>query len=96
MKSVDPSRLEKVVDELAPLFYAFMAVSLLAIIVGAMWPGALLLLLGAAVQIVRGTCEELAFTVRRQAERLRPVEGAPRSRRAERPRRPARDRALVG
>jgi hypothetical protein len=96
MRGVDPNKLGKVVDELAPLFYAFMAVSLLAIVVGSMWPGALLLLLGAAVQIVRGGCEELAFTARRRAERLRPVSGAARSRQAHRPRRQARDRALVG
>jgi cytochrome c biogenesis protein ResB len=96
MSNVDPSRLEKVVDELAPLFYAFMAVSLLAILVGSMWPGALLLILGAAVQVVRGGCEELAFTARRRAERLRSVSSAARGQGPRRSRRPARDRALVG
>lgn len=89
MRTIDPNRLENFVDELAPLFYVLMLVSLLAILVGSTGSGALLLILGAGVHIVRGAYEELAVRERRRAARLKPVTGASRSRAPQRSRRPA-------
>jgi hypothetical protein len=73
MRGIDSHRLQKVVDEMAPLFYALMVVSLLAILAGALGSGALLLILGSAVQVVRASCEGLAVRQRNRASRVRSV-----------------------
>jgi hypothetical protein len=73
MRGVDIDRLGKAVDELGPLFYGLMSVSLLAFLVGALGSGALLLIFGGCVQVVRGSCEEFAAKQRGRANRARPV-----------------------
>jgi hypothetical protein len=73
MRSIDTSRLETLVDELGRPFYALMCVSLLAILVGSLGSGALLLILGASVQVVRASCESFAARRRNRARRVRPA-----------------------
>jgi hypothetical protein len=95
MRGLEPKRLERLVNELAPLFYAFMGAALLAILVGATGPGAWLLILGSCVQVVRAACEELAVRQRQRARRSRPTvvrstqsRALARSRKAQRAARP--------
>ena len=73
MRGIDRGRLETLVDELGPLFYALMSVSLLAILVGSLGSGALLLILGAGIQVVRASGEGFATRQRSRARRVRPV-----------------------
>jgi hypothetical protein len=92
MRRIDSNRLERIGNELAPLFYALMLAALLAILVGAAGSGAALLILGAGVHVVRASCIEFATSQRLRADRLaRPV----RSRRDRAVRRPERARAVL-
>ncbi|HSS33331.1 MAG TPA: hypothetical protein VLL27_08650 [Solirubrobacterales bacterium] len=60
MRFLDLDRLVSVTELLALLFYALMAVALLAVLVGVPGTGLLLLLLGAAVHVVRFSLELFA------------------------------------
>ena len=57
MRPTDPERLERFIEPLALLFYALMAVALLAVLVGSTGSALLLLLLGAAAHVVRFSIE---------------------------------------
>ena len=60
MRFLDPDRLASITELLALLFYALMTVALLAVRVGVPGTGLFLLLLGAAVHVVRFSLELFA------------------------------------
>jgi hypothetical protein len=60
MRFLDLDRLASVTELLALLFYSLMAVALLAVLVGVPGTGLLLLLLGAAIHVVRFSLELVA------------------------------------
>jgi hypothetical protein len=60
MRLPDLERLASITELLALLFYALMAVALLAVLVGVPVTGLFLLLLGAAVHVVRFSLELVA------------------------------------
>jgi hypothetical protein len=68
MRLMDPDRLERFTEPLALLFYALMAVALLAALVGSTGSALVLLLLGAAAHVVRFSIE--LFVEERSTHRL--------------------------
>jgi len=68
MRLTDLDKLERMTEPLARLFYALMAVAVLAALVGSAGSALLLLLLGAAVHVVRFSIE--LFVEQRRLRRL--------------------------